>query len=109
MLKCCNLIDWILERGQDFWEDVRETIDRGREKLVRLGKLSGNFLERPETIDYYVYAEFSINLHSIQTFRSMFSIFQSGNKLLNNWLDCVYEKYKPLGPSYRPPRGPVLI
>ena len=28
---------------------------------------------------------------------------QSGNKLLNNWFDCLYEKYKSLGPLYRPP------
>ena len=35
----------------------------------------------------------------------MFLIFQSGNKLLNNCLDCLYEKYKSLGPSYRPPSG----
>ena len=62
--KCCNPIGWILELGpsihfridgrtvytlsikvktQDFWEDGRETIDRGREMLVTFGKLSVNF------------------------------------------------------------------
>ena len=30
-------------KTQDFWEDDRETIDRGREKLVTFGKLSVNF------------------------------------------------------------------
>ena len=30
-------------KTQDFWEDGRETIDRGREKLVTFGKLSVNF------------------------------------------------------------------
>ena len=30
-------------KTQDFWEDGRETIDRGREKLVTCGKLSVNF------------------------------------------------------------------
>ena len=52
--KCWNLIGWIMERGpsirlsikvkmQDFWEDGREAIDRGCEKLVMFGKLSVNF------------------------------------------------------------------
>ena len=63
--KCCNLIGWIMERGPSihfrkdgpdhlygfrsklkrriFWEDGRETIDRGREKFVTFGKLSVNF------------------------------------------------------------------
>ena len=63
--KCCYLIGWILELGpsihfridgpdrlygfpikiktQDFWEDGRETIDRGREMLVTFEKLSVNF------------------------------------------------------------------
>ena len=30
-------------KTHDFWEDGRETIDRGREKLVTFGKLSVNF------------------------------------------------------------------
>ena len=30
-------------KTQDFWEDDREVIDRGREKLVAFGKLSVNF------------------------------------------------------------------
>ena len=30
-------------KTQDFWEDGREAIDRGREKLVTFGKLSVNF------------------------------------------------------------------
>ena len=30
-------------KTQDFWEDGRETIDRGREKLATFGKLSVNF------------------------------------------------------------------
>ena len=30
-------------KSQDFWEDGRETIDRGREMLVTFGKLSVNF------------------------------------------------------------------
>ena len=30
-------------KTQDFWEDNRETTDRGREKLVTFGKLSVNF------------------------------------------------------------------
>ena len=30
-------------KKQDFWEDGRETIDRGREKFVTFGKLSVNF------------------------------------------------------------------
>ena len=30
-------------KTRDFWEDGRETIDRGREMLVTLGKLSVNF------------------------------------------------------------------
>ena len=52
------MIGWIMGRGpsihfhidgsvkvktQDFWEDGRETINRGREKLVTLGKLLVNF------------------------------------------------------------------
>ena len=32
-------------KTQDFWEDGREIIDRGREKLVTFGKLSVNFLK----------------------------------------------------------------
>ena len=35
-------------KTQDFWEDGRETIDRGREKLVTFGKLSVNFLKLSE-------------------------------------------------------------
>ena len=31
---------------QHFWEDDRETINRSREKLVTLGKLSVNFRKR---------------------------------------------------------------
>ena len=34
-------------KTQDFWEDGRETIDLGREKLVTFGKLSVNFLKLP--------------------------------------------------------------
>ena len=30
-------------KTRDFWEDGRETIDRGREMLVTFGKLSINF------------------------------------------------------------------
>ena len=30
-------------KTQDFWEDGRETIDRGREMLVTFGKFSVNF------------------------------------------------------------------
>ena len=30
-------------KTQDFWKDGTEAIDRGREKLVTLGKLSVNF------------------------------------------------------------------
>ena len=30
-------------KTQDFWEDGREAIDRGRKKLVTFGKLSVNF------------------------------------------------------------------
>ena len=30
-------------KTQDFWKDGREAINRGREKLVMFGKLSGNF------------------------------------------------------------------
>ena len=63
--KCCNLIGWILELGPSihfridgpdrlygfrsklkqriFWEDGRETFERGREMLVMFGKLSVNF------------------------------------------------------------------
>ena len=33
-------------KTQDFWEDGREAIDRGREKLVTFGKLSVNFRKR---------------------------------------------------------------
>ena len=33
-------------KTQDFWEDGRETIDRGRKKFVTFGKLWGNFPEK---------------------------------------------------------------
>ena len=47
-------------KTQDFWEDGRETIDRGREKFVTFGKLSVKFSEtfrkKSETIDYYIFS-----------------------------------------------------
>ena len=59
-------------KTQDFGEDGRETIDRGREKLVTFRKLSVNFRKLPEkleTIDYYI---FSRVLHQV-TFGTNFS------------------------------------
>ena len=35
-------------KTRDFWEDGRETIDRGREMLVTFGKLSVNFWKLSE-------------------------------------------------------------
>ena len=74
-----------------------------REMSVMFGKLSVNFRKLSGKTWNCRLLHFRHNLHS--TFPSMFWIFQSGNKLLNNWLDCLYEKCKSLGPSYRPHCG----
>ena len=42
-------------KTQDFWEDGRETIDRGREKFVTFEKLSEIFRKKPETIEHYIF------------------------------------------------------
>ena len=50
---------FIKVKTQDFWEDRRETIDRGRKKLVTFGKLSVNFRKlsgKTEAIDYYIFS-----------------------------------------------------
>ena len=97
-------------KTQDFLEDGRETIDRGRGMLVTFGKLSVNFRKLSgktwngrllHFIRVFHQFIFSINFPK----HVQFWIFESGNKLLNNWLDSLYEKYKSLGPSYRPPCG----
>ena len=36
---------WIKVKAQDFWEDGRETIDRGREMLSYVQKIVGKFSE----------------------------------------------------------------
>ena len=63
-------------KTQDFWKDGREAIDRGREKLVTFEKIVGKFSEtfRKDLKRWIItfLAEFSISLHSAQTFRSMF-------------------------------------
>ena len=87
-------------KTQDFWEDDRETINRTREKLVTFEKLSVNF--RNFLGKTWNDRLLHLHLHSAETFPNMFWKFQSGNKLFNNWLDCLYERYESLGPSYRP-------
>ena len=83
-------------KTQDFWEDGRETIDRGCEMLITFGKLSvnfWNFLKRSETVDYNILTEFSINLYSAQTIPSMFNseyFSQAINSLITGW--TVYMK-----------------
>ena len=120
--KCCNLIGWITGtwtiytfpyrrsgpfirfsikvKTQDFWEDDRETINRSNEKLVTFWKLSLNFWKLTGKTWNDRLLHFKQNFPSIyiptHTFPSMFWIFQPGNKLLNNWLDYLYEKYKSL-------------
>ena len=39
-------------KTQDFWEDGRETFDRGREMLVTFGKFS----VEPEMVGYYIFS-----------------------------------------------------
>ena len=97
-------------KTQDFWEDGRETIDRGREKLVKFGKLSVNFRKlsgktwNDRLLRFYqsfpsIYIQHKLSRACSEYFS------QAINKLLINWLDCLYEKYKSLSPSHRPPCG----
>ena len=84
-------------KRRDFWEDGRETIDRGREMLVTFRKLSVNFENfpgRPETVDYYIFSRvFHQFISSAQTFPSMFNseyFSQAINSLITGW--TVYTK-----------------
>ena len=58
-------------KTQDFWEDGRETINRGHETLAMFGKLLVNFPERPEMVDYYIfstiYIQHKLSKHVVNT------------------------------------------
>ena len=128
--KCCNLIGWIIECGPSIhfridgpdhsyvfrsklkhrifgkMVDGRETIDRGREKLVTFGKLSVNFPEKTETIDYYIFSkvfhQFTLgtNFRSLQVACSeIFS--QAINSLITGWTVST----KNINPSVLPAVG----
>ena len=89
-------------KTQDFWEDGRETIDRGREMLVEFGKLSVNFRKlsgRPETVDYYIFSTIYIQHKLSQACSEYFS--QAINSLITGW--TVHTK--SINPSVLPAVG----
>ena len=81
------LYDFWLKKTKDFGKRLKKLSTEDSEQLVASGKCSVNFRRlsgKLKNKNYHVYSRVSNNLHSVKISPSMFWIFQSGSKLLDN-------------------------